>query len=239
MESLARRNQTKAVVVDPTILNTRERLKVFLESMIFKEYSSFLPSAISSLIKEGKWDELVALLRQWEWNLDSRKSEEWFNSYDFKDLCKQLNEVCISYENIEEELSQSERKTLSIVRDILGPESPILVDLAKELVTIATTKQAGIVSFTRHLKRWLKSLRGVLILEISEKTSAISAAKADIKKRFRDAKRKGKVFVTFLSIVATVALTGVLPSGFNWVLGTILTSLGEKVIVGLIINGIS
>jgi hypothetical protein len=44
--------------------------------------------------------------------------------------------------------------------------------------------------------------------------------------------------MTFLSVVTSVALTGALPLSLNWVLGSIVTSLGEKVIVGLIINGI-
>ncbi len=70
-------------------------------------------------------------------------------------------------------------------------EKTIVKD-AQELVTIATTKQAGIVSFTRHLKRWLKSLRGVLIMEISERTNAIAAVKADIKKRFHNSKSEGR-----------------------------------------------
>lgn len=229
---------TNAVVVDPTVLNTKERLRVFLESMIFKDYTSFLPSAISSLIREENWDELVTLLRQWEWTLDRKRSDEWFSSSEFKDLCRRLDKVSISFESLRNELSQDQRKTLSIVRDILGPDSPTIVDLAKELVMIATTKQAGIVSFTRHLKRWLKSLRGVLVLEISEKTGAISSAKVDIKKRFRSLKLKGRVFVTFLTIAPALVLTAALPPGFNAILGTILTSLGEKLIVGLIINGV-
>lgn len=232
------KSQTKAVVVDPTVLNTKERLKVFLGSLIFKDYTSFLPSAISSLIREESWDELVTLLKQWEWTLDRRKSDEWFGSSEFKDLCRRLDEVSTSFEKVREELSQDQRKTLSIVRDILGPESPTIVDMAKELVAIATTKQAGIVSFTRHLKRWLKSLRGVLILEISEKTGAISTAKADIKNRFHILKLRGRVFVTFLTLAPALVLTAALPPGFNAILGTILTSLGEKLIVGLIINGV-
>jgi len=232
------KNQTKAVVIDPTVLNTKERLGAFLESMIFKDHTSFLPSAISSLIREENWDQLVTLLRQWEWTLDREESNEWFSSSEFKDLCRRLCEVSISFENVREELSQDQRKTLSIVRDILGPESPEIVDLAKELVTIATTKQAGIVSFTRHLKRWLKSLRGVLIMEISERTDTIAAAKADIKKRFHNLKSKGRLFVTFLRLVPALALTAAIPLGFNMFLGVILASLGEALIVGLIIDGV-
>jgi len=232
------KGQTKAVVVDPTVLNTKERLGAFLESMIFTDYESLLPSAISSLIREESWDELVTLLRQWEWTLDRRKSDEWFSSSEFKDLCRRLGEVSTSFKNVREELGQDQRKTLSIVRDILGTESPEIVDLAKELVTTATTKQAGIVSFTRHLKRWLKSLRGVLIMEISEKTNAIAAAKADIKKRFHSLKSEGRLFVTFLRLVPALALTAAIPLGFNVFLGTILASLGETLIVGLIINGV-
>jgi len=230
--------QTKAVVIDPTVLNTNERLRAFLESMIFKDYASFLPSSVRSLIREENWDDLVILLRQWEWTLDRKRSDEWFSSSEFKDLCRRLDEVSISFKNVREELSQDQRKTLSIVRDILGPESPEIVDLAKELVTIATTKQAGIVSFTRHLKRWLKSLRGVLIMEISERTDTIAAAKADIKKRFHNLKSKGRLFVTFLRLVPAFALTAAIPLGFNIFLSTALASLGETLIVGLVIDGV-
>lgn len=230
-------SQTKVVIIDPSVLNTRERLRVFLESLIFKEYLSLLPSSISSLIKEEKWDKLVNLLRRWEWNLDRRKSDEWFASSEFKDLCRKLNAVCISFEQIKKELTGDERKILSIVRDILGPESPILVDLAKELVEIAITKQAGIFSFTRHFKRWLKSLRAVLILEISEKTDALSQAKREFKVRLRNSGWGHHFYIIFLRIVTSLGLKTVLPTIIHWTIDTALKAVANYIIVGVIIDG--
>lgn len=221
----------------PSILNTRERLRVFLESLIFEKYVCFLPSLIDSLIKEEKWKELVNLLRRWEWNLDRRKSDKWFASSEFKDLCRKLSAVCISFEKIEKELTEDEKKTFSIVRDILGSESPTLVDLAKELVEIAITKRVGLLSFTRHLKRWLKSLRAVLILEISEKTDALSQAKQEFKARLRNAGWKRHFYVTFLSIVTSLGLKSVLPLMIHWTIDTTLKVVANKVIVGVIVNG--
>ena len=138
-------NKREVVIVDPSILNTRERLRVFLESLIFEKYVCFLPSLIDSLIKEERWKELVDVLRRWEWNLDRRKSDKWFASSEFKDFCRKLSAVCVSFEIIEKELTEDEKKTLSIVRYILGSESPTLIDLAKELVEIAITKEAGLL----------------------------------------------------------------------------------------------
>jgi hypothetical protein len=231
------KSQTNAIVVDPTVLNTRERLKVFLESMIFKSYTSFLPSAIGSLIKKEKWNELIALLRQWEWTLDRRKSEEWFGSTEFKVLSKRLLEVCISFENIKQELSPKERKMLSVVHAILGSESPIIVDLAKELVETALTKHASILSYSRHLKRWLKSLRRVIILEISEKTDALAQAKKDIKAKLHNAGWKGSIYVSLLNITTGLVLTGTLPSTLSPYIASILTDIGEDIVVIILMNG--
>lgn len=231
-------SRIKAIVVDPTVLNTRERFRVFLESLIFKEYSSFLPSSISSLIREERWDELVDLLRKWEWNLDIRKTDKWFSSDEFKDLCRKLEEVCISSDEIREELSPEERRMLSILRDILGLESPILVDLAKELVTIAITKQAGIISFTRHLRRWLKSLRGILILEISEKTDMLSQAKEGIKMKLKKAGWKGHIYITFLEIIPSLALKSILPSMIHWTVDFALQKMSSKFIVSVTVDGL-
>jgi hypothetical protein len=226
-----------AIVVDPTVLNTRERLTVFLESMVYKKHVAFLPPLIFSLIQKEEWNELVSLLRRWEWNVDKARSEEWFKSNDFKNLCRRLSEVCVSFEKVREELSPDERELLSRVRQIIGYESPEIIELAKELIEIAITTRGGIVSYTRHLKRWLKSLRGVLILEISEKADAFSAAKAEIKDIFRNAGWEGRIFVTFLNIAAALALASVLPTIFNWVIDTILTTVGEQAVVGVITNG--
>lgn len=71
-----------AIVIDPTVLNTRERLTAFLESMIYKKYVAFLPSLVSLSIQKEEWNELTNLLRGWEWNLDRAESEEWFRSSD-------------------------------------------------------------------------------------------------------------------------------------------------------------
>jgi hypothetical protein len=229
--------RANAIIVDPTVLNTRERLKVFLESMIFKSYTSFLPSAIGSLIKEGNWNDLIALLRQWEWTLDRRKSEEWFGSPDFKVLCKRLVEVCVSFENIKEELSPVERDTLSVVHAILGSESPIIVDLAKELVEAAITKRASIFSYTRHVKRWLKSLRRVIILEISEKTDVLAQAKKGIKTRLRNAGWRGSIYVLLLNISTGLVLTSALPPTLSPYIASILTDIGEDVVVVVMMNG--
>ena len=226
-----------AIIVDPTVLNTRERLTAFLESMLCKKYVTFLPSLVFSSIQKGEWDELISLLRGWEWNLDRAKSEEWFKSSDFKHKCRRLTKVCISFEKTREELSNEETELLLRVEKIIGYESPRIVELAKELITIAITKKGGIVSYTRHLKRWLKSLRKVLILEISEKTDALSAAKAEIKDVFRNAGWEGRFFVTYLNIVTALALASVLPTIINWVIDTILTTVGEQAIVGVITNG--
>lgn len=226
------------VAVDPTILNTRERLTAFLESMICKEGTVFLPSLISSFIQKRKWDELVGLLRGWEWNLDKSKSERWFESRDFKSLCHRLNAVCLSFERIREELGAEERELLSRVLDTIGYESPSLIELAKELLAIAVTKKGRIVSYTRHLKRWLKSLRKVLILEISEKTNALAQVKADIKSRIRRAGWKGRVFVTSLTMITALALVWALPPLVNWALDTVIAELGEGIIVGVITNGV-
>jgi len=231
-------SEMSSVVVDPTVLNTRERLTTFLESMICKKYLTILPSFISSSIQKREWDELVRLLRVWEWNLDRAQSEEWFRSADFKRLCHQLNEICVSFERVREELSPEDKELLSKVLEIIGYDSPKVVELAKELIMIAMTKKGGIISYTRHLRRWLKSLRRVLILEISEKTDALSAAKAEVKKRIRKTGRKGRIFVTFVNLTVAVALTTVLPPMINQVMDTIITELGEEVIVCVVTDGI-
>lgn len=105
-------SEMSSIVVDPTVLNTRERLTAFLESMIYKKYLTILPSLVSSSIQKSEWDELISLLRGWEWNLDRAKSEEWFRSPDFKRLCRQLDEVCVSFGRVREELSEEEKKLL-------------------------------------------------------------------------------------------------------------------------------
>ena len=226
-----------AIVVDPTVLNTRERLTAFLKSMICKKYLTVLPSLISSSIEKEKWDELVSLLREWEWNLGRAQSEEWFKSTDFKKLCRQLRELCLPFERVREELSPEERKLLLRVQEIIGYESPRLVELAKELITIAITKKAGIVSYTRHLKRWLKEFRRVMILEITEKTDTLSRVKTEIKNRIRIAGWERRIFVTLLSITTGVALNSVLAPVMVWLLAEILSELGEEVIVAIVTNG--
>ena len=228
---------TSSIVVDPTVLNTRRRLTAFLESMICKKYVTFLPSLIFSLIQKEEWDELASLLRRWEWNLNKARSEEWFKSNDFKNLCRQLTEVCASFERAREELSPEETELLLRVQRIIGYESPRIVELAKELITIAITKRGGIVSYTRHLKRWLKEFRRVMIFEITEKTDALSRAKTEIKNMIRNAGWKRRIFVTFLSITTGVALNSVFAPVMVWFLAEVLSELGEEVIVAVVTNG--
>ena len=237
MESLTLKPLIGAIVVDPTVLNTRERLTAFLGSMIYRKYLAFLPSLVSSSIQLGEWDELVSLLREWEWNLDRSKSEEWFKSSDFKRLSRRLKEVCVSFEETKEELSREERDLLLKVLDIIRYDSPRVVELARELITAAITKKGAIISYTRHPKKWLKKLRRVLIFEISEKTDMLSEVKAEIKKRLRNSGWKGGIFVTLLNMATGLALTSVLPLGLHWVLASILSDLGEDVIIGVMING--
>lgn len=240
MQSSTSKTFIDAIIVDPTILNSRERLTAFLESMIYKKYKTVLPSLISSSIQKREWDKLTTLLRRWEWGLDKVQSEEWFESADFKLFCYRLNEVCVSFERIREDLSPEERELLSRVREMLRYDSPEVVKLAKELITIAITMRGGILSYTRHLKRWLKSLRRVIILEISEKTNVLSEAKAEIKNRIRNAGWKGKVFVTSLKIATAVALSSVFPTMINWIIDSFLIEMGEEatgIIVGVVIDG--
>lgn len=225
------------IVVDPTVLNTRERLTAFLESMICKKYLTVIPSPISSLIGRERWDELISLLREWEWNLGRAQYERWFRSTDFKNLCRQLSEVCVSSERVKEELSPEEKELLLRVQELIGFESPRIVELAKELITIAITTKGGIFSYTRHLKRWLKELRRVMIFEITEKTDALSRAKAEIKNRIRNARWKRRIFVTFLSITSGVVLGSALAPLMIWILAEILSELGEEIIVAVVTNG--
>jgi len=238
MASFRRRSSMDVLIVDPTTLNTRERLMSFLESLVYKRYTTFLPSLMSSSIQKEEWDELANLLRAWEWNLSQPQAEEWFKSSDFKNLCRRLNEVCISFEKAKEDLNDEERMLLSRALKALGRASPKIVELAKELVIVAITKKGGILSYTRHLKRWLKSLKGILILEISEKTDALSRAKEELKNRIHAAGWRGRIFVTFLNIITAVTLASILPPVINWVVDTIVTELGEEVIVGLVTNGL-
>lgn len=226
-----------SIVLDPTVLNTRERLTAFIESMIYKEYETILPSIISSLIQEEEWNQLVSILRGWEWNLDRTLSEEWFESADFKNLCRHLREVCISPERVRQKLSPEERDLLLKAEELTKHESAEIVGLARELITIAVTKKAGIVSYTRHLKRWLKKFRRVIIFEITEKTDALSRAKAQIRDGIRGAGWKGRIFVIFLSVTVGVALENALPAVIVWLLAEIFKELGEEVIVGLITDG--
>ncbi|UCE16101.1 MAG: hypothetical protein JSV12_00310 [Candidatus Bathyarchaeota archaeon] len=240
MESPTSKPLIGVIIVDPTVLNTRERLFAFLESMIYRKHIAILPSLISSSIQKGDWNELTSVLRKWEWNLDRSKSEEWFESSDFKRLCRQLDEVCVSFERIREDLSPEERELLSRVREMLRYDSPEVVKLAKELITIAITTRGGIVSYTRHLKRWLKSLRRVIILEISEKINMLSETKAEIKDKIRNAGWKGTIFVTSLEITTAVALASVFPPLINWIVDSFLIEMGEKateLIVGVVIDG--
>ena len=202
MKSSTSKSLMGAIIVDPTVLNTRERLTAFLESMICKKYLTIIPSPISSSIGRERWDELVSLLREWEWNLGRAQSEKWFRSTDFKNLCRQLSKVCVSFKRVKEELSPEEKELLLRVQEIIGFESPRIVELAKELITIAITTKGGIFSYTRHLKRWLNEFRRVMIFEITEKTDALSRAKVEIKNRIRDAGWKRRIFVTFLSITS-------------------------------------
>ena len=226
-----------SIVVDPTVLNTRRRLTTFLESMVCKKYVTFLPSLIFSLIQKEEWNELVSLLRKWEWNLEKARFEEWSKSTDFKNLCRQLSEVCVSFERVREELSPEERELFSRVQEIIGYESPEIVELAKELIEIALTKKGGIVSYTRHLKTWLKEFRRVMVFEITEKTDALSRAKTEIKNRIRKAGWKKRIFVTFLSLTTGVALNSVFAPLMIWFLAEVLSELGEEVIVAVVTNG--
>lgn len=226
-----------SIIIDPTVLNTRKRLSTFLESVIYNDYLTVLPSFISSLIQREKWDKLVNLLREWEWNLDRTESEEWFSSADFKHFCRQLDKVSVSFDKVMEELSSEEKELSSKILKFFRHDSPQVVRLAKELITVAIIKKGGIISFSRHLRKWLKSLRRVLILEISEKTNVLSAIKAEIKSRLSHAGWRGRVFITILNITTALALAKVFPMISDWTINTILTELGEEVIVGIITNG--
>lgn len=230
-----------SIVVDPTVLNTRRRLNSFLESLLYKRYVAFLPSSLSSLIQMENWKELIILLRRWEWNLDKSRFEEWFDSREFRDSCHRLSEVCVSFERVSNQLTEEERTILSRVQRVLGQESPRIVELAKELVTIATTKNAGIISFSRHIKRWLKNLRRTLIIEITEKTGTFSKAKKAIKDKLKNYGLKGKVFVFFLSVAIGIALENlvtVIPVTIALLLKEFLKESGEEVIVAVLTNGV-
>jgi len=228
----------KSIVLDPTVLNTENRLTSFLKSEIYEDYIVFLPNSIKSLIFEENWNELIGLLRPWEWNLNKEEKEKWFETNNFKEACKELLGVCASFGE-DERLGTVEKETASIVRGILGEGSPKEIDVAKELVVIATTKQAGILSFAQHPRRWLKSLRAVVILEITEKTNSLSAAKAKIKKKLRDGGLKTKIYVWIFQIVNTLVLfPALIPAQLGPELSRLLSFLGQKALMGLVIDGL-
>jgi len=76
-----------------------------------------------------------------------------------------------------------------------------------------------------------------MIFEISEKTNAISRAKADIKNRIRNAGWRRRIFVFFLSITSGVILGSALAPVMILILAEILSELGEEVIVAVVTNG--
>lgn len=231
------KKSVRRIAVDPTVLNTRDRLMSFLESMMSHRYVCFLPSSISLLIEKEEWNKLIDLLRSWEWNLERKLSEEWFVSDNFRNFCLRLNELCFSFEDIKKDLSPEEKELLQKIEAIIKPESPDVIKLAEELLTIAIVKNGGILSYTKHLKRWLKSLRRVMILEVSERTEIFSLVKREIKSRIHSAGFKGRIFITFLNITVAVALTYVLPTIFHELIDIALTEIGEEIIVGVITNG--
>ena len=209
----------RGIIVDPTVFNDVERLRLFLRSKLSKEYSVAIASDIYFMIKEGMWEDLSALLCNWEWNAKRDKLTKWHKSPEFRALCKEAIGLIAPCAEIMEKISDEERKLLRQVSEVIEKGSPRIVKIVKEFIKTSIVKNFPILSFTRHAKRWFKACKNVMIMEIADAKNTVSKAKIDIKIRVDRAGWEGRIFLFIFSTVTGEVLETALPPPVGKIIG--------------------
>jgi hypothetical protein len=222
----------QGIIVDPTVLNDAEKLRSFLKSMLHKEYKIAISSDIYFSIKNGEWDELSKLLRNWQWNTGKEELLEWHRSQEFRALCEDFVSLVLPCSYVLEDLNDEEKRILKEVSEIIEPGSPRVVKIVKEFIKTSVVKRFPILSYTKHARRWFKSCKNVIIMEITDAKNSVSQAKENIKRRVEEAGWNGFIFVSIFGLVAGVVLESVLPQPFGKIIGT-----SGGLVVGVIANG--
>jgi hypothetical protein len=224
----------QGIVVDSTVFNDAERLRSFLKSVLTKEYKIAIASDIYFGIKNGKWDELSELLINWEWNVKKEKLVIWHKSQEFRALCKDVIGLVVPCASVLEKLNDDERDILQRVSRIVEPNSPRMVRIAKEFVLTSVVKKFPILSYTKHAKRWFKSCKNVIIMEIADAKNSVSRAKRDIKRKVEEAGWYGYVGLFIFGLVADRALESALPPPIGALIGN---AAAGSFIIGVLANG--
>lgn len=224
----------EGIIVDPTVFNDAERLRVFLRSKLSEDYTVAIASEIYFTIADELWEDLSALLSSWEWNVKRDKLTEWHKSPEFHDLCKEVIGLVIPCGQIMEEISNEERQLQQQVSKTIEQGSPRIVDIVKEFITTSIVKKFPVLSFTRHARRWFKTCKNVVIVEISDAKNSVSKAKRGIKMRVDRAGWRGYIFLFIFSLVADRLLETALPQPVGAVIGK--TSAGSF-LIGVLADG--
>ena len=208
------------IIADLTVFNNAERLRTCLRAAS-RDYRVAIASDIYSLIRKENWEDLSALLCNWEWNVKRDKLIKWHTSSEFRATCKDaigLFSPCIE---TMEKLSDEESKVLQLVSQLIEQGSAKVVRVAKELILTSTVKNFPVLSFTRHAKRWFKTCKNVMILEFSDAKDTASKAKTEIKTRVNKAGWKGRIYLFIFSTATGKLLQEILPPPVGTVVGVI------------------
>jgi len=200
--SRATKDEYKGILIDPTPLNDERRLDAFLKGNLQKEYNIGISSDIYHLIKEEKWKDLSEVLASWEWNVRRARLIEWHRSERFYKMCRRLAEVVSPCTSIMAELTEEEKSLFSKVSEMIGPASPRMVEMAKELIMTSVAKKYPILSYTRHSRNWFKKCGSVVLLQIHDARNMVHNIKKNIKTKIRDAGWTGLLLLYVFGLVA-------------------------------------
>jgi hypothetical protein len=222
----------RGIVIDPTVFNAAERLRLIPE-VLAREYRVGISSDIYFMVEGEEWEDLSEVLRNWEWNRRRQELAEWHHSRKFKAMCGEVLSRVVPCSSLLQDLNEEEKKRKQKFESTVWG-SPRIVEIAKELVKISTVKSSPVLSFTRHAKRWFKTCRNVLILDIADAWNSTSEAKKRLKKRVTEAGWEGYLVVFFFGLTTDKILESLLPPPVGSIIG--FTS-GGSFVVGVLADG--
>lgn len=168
-----------------------------------------LPTSIYNALKEEDRQEILLILKKWQWRLPIAEASEWIKSPEFAQETSNLIET-----------SSPASKLWRLETD-----PSIVEEIAMEIREVAVKFKAPLIASSRSFKRWL-SKKAVTILEVT--SEEYKEFKRKLRKDYRESLKvrlavggiqwslKGLFFIAIVVAIPSgtlpVALSSLLPS---------------------------
>lgn len=142
---------SQSFIVDPSIISRPYGFHMlrFLKDR-YNPSDVILPTSVYNALKEGSHEEILLILKKWQWRLPISEANEWIKSPKFTEEVSNLIEISSP---------ASEFWRLEI-------DPSIVEEIAMEIREVAVKLKAPLIANSRSFKRWL-SKKAVTILEVT------------------------------------------------------------------------